>query len=342
MKEASFYEFEGDSSLRCRLCPHNCRIRDGAVGICGVRKNVDGNLYSLVYGKAVAAHVDPIEKKPLFHFFPGSRSFSIATVGCNFHCSFCQNSSISQVSKSNRIEGEDFPPEQVVSSALRYNCKSISYTYTEPTIFYEYAHDSAKLAKEKGIYNNFVTNGFISKEPLEGINPYLDAANVDLKSFSDKTYRSIIGGRLTPVLDTLKLMNELGIWVEVTTLVIPGINDSDEELRDIASFILELGPGTPWHVSRFHPTYRMTDRPSTPIESLRRVREIGLKAGLRYVYGGNMPGEESENTFCYSCGNTLVARYGFSILENNITEDSKCFRCGADIDGVGMGEVRDT
>jgi len=337
LKEASFYETEGDGSVRCRLCPHSCRIRDGAVGICGVRKNTGGKLYSLVYGKAVAAHIDPIEKKPFFHFLPGSRAFSIATVGCNFRCSFCQNYSISQISKGDRIEGDDLPPEEVVSSALRYNCSSISYTYTEPTIFYEYAYDSAKLAKDKGIHNNFVTNGFISREPLEEINPYLDAANVDLKSFSDKTYRSIIGGRLGPVLDTLRLMKELGIWVEVTTLVIPGINDSDEELRDIASFILELGPETPWHVSRFYPTYNMTDRPPTPVESLRRAREIGFEVGLRYVYGGNVPGEESENTFCYNCGKLLIARYGFSVLENDITEDSKCPRCGAVIDGVGMG-----
>jgi len=337
MKEARFYERLEDQRVRCVLCPHECMLRDGQVGVCGVRQNVGGTLYSLVYGRAIAVHVDPIEKKPLFHVHPGSRSFSLATVGCNFRCLFCQNSDISQVRLSHaQVPGEEIAPEELVKLAERYACKTIAYTYTEPTVFYEYAYDTAVLAAERGILNVFVTNGFISAAPLEEIAPVLHAANVDLKGWSEEFYRRIVGGDLKTVLDTLKRMKRLGIWVEVTTLCVPGYVDTDEQFRSIARFIRdELGPETPWHVSRFYPHFRMTDRPPTSVSVLQRARQIGLEEGLRYVYSGNVPGDEGENTFCYRCGRLLIRRWGFSVLENRVRE-GKCPDCGAEIDGIGL------
>ncbi|RKY04249.1 AmmeMemoRadiSam system radical SAM enzyme [Candidatus Poribacteria bacterium] len=336
MKEAMLYEKLEGNKVRCNLCNHRCVIPDGGRGVCRVRENRGGTLYSLVYSKAIAANVDPIEKKPIFHLAPGSTSMSIATVGCNFRCPFCQNWQISQIlDPKGEIRGQDFPPEDVVAAAKHYRCKSISYTYTEPTIFFEYAYDTAVLAHKEGIYNVFVTNGFMTTDALEAIKDYLDAANVDLKSFRDETYRKL-GGRLNGVLDSLKKMKELGIWVEVTTLIVPGMNDSEEELRDIARFIAqELGPETPWHVSRFHPDYKMLDRGSTPISKIERAREIGLEEGLRYVYSGNVPGDPGENTYCYNCGTTLIERFGFRIVENRI-QNSRCPVCGAKVDGVEM------
>jgi pyruvate formate lyase activating enzyme len=312
-------------------------LRDGQVGVCGVRQNVGGTLYSLVYGRAIAVHVDPIEKKPLFHVHPGSRSFSLATLGCNFRCLFCQNSDISQVRLSHaQVPGEEIAPEELVKLAERYACKTIAYTYTEPTVFYEYAYDTAVLAAERGILNVFVTNGFISAAPLEEIAPVLHAANVDLKGWSEEFYRRIVGGDLKAVLDTLKRMKRLGIWVEVTTLCVPGYVDTDEQFGSIARFIRdELGPETPWHVSRFYPHFRMTDRPPTSVSVLQRARQIGLEEGLRYVYSGNVPGDEGENTFCYRCGRLLIRRWGFSVLENRLRE-GKCPDCGAEIDGIGL------
>jgi pyruvate formate lyase activating enzyme len=337
MKEARFYERLEDQRVRCVLCPHECMLRDGQVGVCGVRQNVGGTLYSLVYGRAIAVHVDPIEKKPLFHVHPGSRSFSLATVGCNFRCLFCQNSDISQVRLSHaQVPGEEIAPEELVKLTERYACKTIAYTYTEPTVFYEYAYDTAVLAAERGILNVFVTNGFISAAPLEEIAPVLHAANVDLKGWSEEFYRRIVGGDLKAVLDTLKRMKRLGIWVEVTTLCVPGYVDTDEQFRSIARFIRdELGPETPWHVSRFYPHFRMTDRPPTSVSVLQRARQIGLEEGLRYVYSGNVPGDEGENTFCYRCGRLLIRRWGFSVLENRVRE-GKCPDCGAEIDGIGL------
>ncbi len=336
MKEAFLYEKLKDKKVRCNLCPHHCVIEKGKRGICGVRENKEGTLYSLVYGRAVANNVDPIEKKPFFHFFPGSYAFSIATVGCNFRCSFCQNADISQFPKEKKeIIGEPLSPEEIVSDAKRNKCKSISYTYTEPTIFFEYAYETAKLAKEEGIKNNFVTNGFISKEAIKLISPYLDAANVDLKSFRDDFYKKFCGARLQPVLDSLKLMKELGIWVEVTTLIIPTFNDSTEELKSIAEFVFGLGKETPWHISLFYPHYKLTDLPPTSVKSLHQARDIGKKAGLDYVYAGNVPGDERENTFCPDCGKKVISRYGFQVLENHLKE-GKCPYCGAKIAGIGM------
>jgi len=336
MKEAFLYEKLKDKKIRCNLCPHHCVIEEGRRGICGVRENREGTLYSLVYGRAVANNVDPIEKKPFFHFFPGSYAFSIATVGCNFRCLFCQNNNISQLPReSKEIIGEFLPPEEIVSYAKKNKCKSISYTYTEPTVFFEYAYETAKLATGEGIKNNFVTNGFISKEAIKLISPYLDAANVDLKSFRDDFYKKFCGARLQPVLESLKLMKELGIWVEVTTLIIPTLNDSTEELRSIAEFIFGLGQETPWHISLFYPHYKLTDLPPTPVETLHKAREIGREAGLNYVYAGNVPGDEGENTFCPDCGKKVISRYGFQTLKNHIKQ-GKCPYCGTKIAGIGM------
>lgn len=334
MKEAFLYEKVGDGKVKCNLCSHRCVIAEGGKGICQVRENRGGTLYSLVYGKAVAKNVDPIEKKPFFHFLPGSYSFSVATVGCNFRCSFCQNFEISQtVRDEGRVIGEEFLPEDIVRCAVGHNCESISYTYTEPTIFMEYAYDTACLAKEKGIRNNFVTNGYMTEEALDFLHPRLDAANVDLKAFSDKFYTEMCGAKLKPVLSSIAKMKSLGIWVEVTTLIIPTMNDSSGELRQIAEFIKSVGEEIPWHVSRFHPTYRVNDIPSTSTDILDKAREIGREAGLRYVYTGNLPGDDGENTYCYKCGKLLIRRYGFRVLEN-VLIDGKCPECGAKIDGV--------
>ena len=330
-----FYEKLNENVVKCNLCSHRCsRITNSKRGICGVRENRDGPLYSLVYGKAVARVVDPIEKKPLFHFLPGSKAYSIATVGCNFRCGNCQNFEISQMPRErNVIIGEDVTPEEIVAAAKQYECESIAYTYTEPTIFFEYAYDTAKLASKEGIKNVFVTNGYISEEALVEIKPYLDAANIDLKSFSDDFYRKNCGARLSPVLDSIKLHKKLGIWIEITTLIIPTLNDSEENLRKIAEFIKDVGEEIPWHISRFHPMYQLLDLPRTPIATLHKAREIGLQVGLRYVYEGNVPGEVGENTYCHICGKPLIRRHGYAILENKI-KDSECSYCGAKIDGV--------
>jgi len=336
MKEALIYEKLEDNKVRCNLCNHRCVITDSKRGICGVRENRAGALYTLVYGKAVASHVDPIEKKPFFNFYPGSTAYSVATVGCNLCCLHCQNYDISQGPREGgEIVGEKLEPEEIVRQALSYGCKSISYTYTEPTIFFEYALDTMKLARNAGLKNNFVTNGYMTPQALEMLKPYLDAANVDLKGFNEEHYKKVCGAKLKPVLENIKLMKRLGIWVEVTTLVIPGLNDSDEILKKIADFVLNLGKETPWHISAFYPTYKMLDQPRTPVATLQRGREIGLKAGLRYVYSGNVPGEEGENTFCYACEKLLISRFGFQVVKNEI-KNSRCPYCNAEIDGRGM------
>ena len=289
IKEAMFYEKLKEDIVHCYLCAHNCNIAPDKFGYCGVRQNVRGNLNTLVYAEAIASNVDPIEKKPLYHFLPGSVSFSVATVGCNFRCGFCQNWRISQVSKQDKYRlGRELMPEKVVEEAKRNQCKSISYTYTEPTVFFEYAYDTAKLAKQAGLKNVFVTNGYMSKEALEAINPYLDAANIDLKSFREEFYLKNCKAHLKPVLETIKLAKSLNIWIEITTLVIPGENDSFSELADIARFIADVGEDIPWHISRFHPDYRFLNQKPTPIETLKKAKELGKEAGLRYVYIGNV------------------------------------------------------
>jgi len=336
-KESMLYEKLPEGKVRCNLCAHRCVIADGKKGICQVRENRGGTLYTLVYGHTIIQHADPVEKKPLFHFHPGSTAYSIATPGCNFRCRWCQNWDISQmVHDRHFIMGEEASLEQVVAAAQKADCRSIAYTYTEPTIFFEYAYDTARLAHEAGLANLYITNGYMTEEMLETFQPYLDAANVDLKAFRDKTYRKYVGARLQPVLDTMKLMKRLGIWLEVTTLVIPGINDDEGELKDVVDFVAnELGVDTPWHISRFFPAYKMTDVSPTPVETLNRAREIGLEAGLRYVYVGNVPGE--ANTVCHKCGQILIRRLGYRILENRVQPNGRCPNCGMPVAGVGMG-----
>ncbi len=332
-KEAMLYEKLDNKMVHCFLCGHQCKIAEGKSGFCLVRKNEAGTLYSLVYRNAVATNVDPIEKKPLYHFLPESASFSIATAGCNFRCGFCQNWEISQM---NILEvpdyiSRDIGPAGVVSGAIRKNCQSISYTYTEPTIYFEYAYDCAKIAKEKGLYNIFVTNGYMSKEAIRVIKPYLDAANVDLKYFKDESYHKICSGSLEPVLDSIKLLRELGVWVEVTTLVVPGSNDSPEELKGIAGFLASVDKNMPWHISRFFPNYKFTNLEATPEATLKMAEEIGHQAGLKYVYVGNVYGWGND-TFCHNCKKLLIRREGFTVLENNIKE-SNCIFCETVIPG---------
>ncbi|MHB1294196.1 MAG: AmmeMemoRadiSam system radical SAM enzyme [Anaerolineae bacterium] len=340
--EAMLYEKLEGERVRCALCAQRCNIPAGKVGLCGVRENRAGVLYTLVYGQAIAEAIDPIEKKPLFHFYPGSTALSIATAGCNFRCTFCQNADISQLPHDQgRIAGRALPPETVVADAQRHACRSIAYTYTEPTIFFEYAYDTGRLAHAAGVANVFVSNGYMTPEMLDvaapaGEPPLIDAANVDLKAFRDAFYRQQCGARLQPVLDSLVRMHARGVWLEVTTLIIPGLNDSDEELRDIAGFLVDqLGADTPWHVSRFHPTYKLTNRPPTPPASVERAREIGLEAGLRYVYVGNIPGSDGENTTCPGCGQVVIKRMGFRVLRHD-APGGVCRHCGTPIAGVGL------
>ena len=336
--EAMLYEQKSDKKIQCQLCHHQCVLKEGKRGLCSVRENRGGILHTLVYDRIVARHVDPIEKKPLFHFFPGTLAYSIGTVGCNFRCRFCQNSDIAQMATDHggRIMGNRVTPEDMVAKALQAGCKSIAYTYTEPTVFFELALDTAKLAHQNGLKNVFVTNGYMSAKALEAICPYLDAANVDLKAFSEDFYKSMCRAHLDPVLETLRQMKTLDIFVEVTTLLIPGLNDKSAELSELAAFIAkDLGSETPWHVSRFHPCYRLMDRPQTPVETLLQARQIGLEAGLKYVYTGNVPGESSECTYCYQCGSRLVNRRGFLVSENRIRQN-QCPDCGAIIHGVGL------
>jgi pyruvate formate lyase activating enzyme len=333
IKEAMLYNSLDKLKVACRLCAHFCEIVPGKTGFCGVRENRDGKLFSLVYGDVIASHVDPIEKKPLYHFFPGSLSYSVATIGCNFRCSFCQNWQISQASreKNGGLSGQNLEPSEVVTAALKHGCRSISYTYTEPTIFFEYAYDTARLAKKKGIANVFVTNGYMSAQALETIHPYLDACNVDLKSFREDFYKKICRASLEPVLESIRLMKRLDIWVEVTTLVVPGQNDSSEELAEIAGFIASVDRNIPWHISRFHPDYLYTDSKATPLDTLSRALEIGRNAGLHFIYIGNVLGM-SEDTLCPVCGAEVIRRTNFSIANNKLKE-GVCTFCGAAVSG---------
>ena len=303
MKEALLYKKLADKKVKCGLCNHRCVINEGKRGICGVRENKDGKLYSLVYAKVIAEHIDPIEKKPLYHFLPGTFSLSIATAGCNFRCLHCQNAEISQIIPTSiqgiegrglstplwGVGGKNLPPQKIVQDALDNKCPSISYTYTEPTVFLEYALDCMKLAKKKGLKNVWVSNGYMTKEALDLISPYLNATNIDLKAFTEKFYQEVCGAKLKPVLDNLIDIKKRGIHLEITTLIIPTKNDSEEELKQIAEFIKKkVGADTPWHVSRFFPYYKMNDVPPTPVEKVYQAVEIGKRIGLKHVYAGNV------------------------------------------------------
>jgi len=333
MKEALLYEKIENKAVHCYLCAHRCRIAEHKFGFCGVRQNIEGVLYALTYEKVISAHVDPIEKKPLYHFLPGSTSFSIASIGCNFRCSFCQNWEISQSSfEKGDFGGDSITSEEIIKAALKSGCRSISYTYTEPTIFFEYAYETARLAKAAGLRNIFVTNGYMTAECLEMIKPYLDAANVDLKFFRNESYQKICKGSLKPVLDSITAMHKSGVWVEVTTLVVPGENDSQEELSDIAGFIASVDKNIPWHISRFHPDYQFSDHPDTPESTLKMAQDLGYKAGLNYIYAGNVYGWGND-TLCHNCKKGLVKREVFSVCENKVVS-GRCSYCNAVIPGV--------
>jgi pyruvate formate lyase activating enzyme len=332
MKEASYYKSLRNQKIRCNLCPHHCIINQGKIGICKVRKNIEGSLYSLVYGKPVTQSTDPIEKKPLFHFFPGSTAFSIATVGCNMHCLHCQNADISQV-EHGILTTQEISAKEIVNAAKKSGARSIAYTYTEPTIFYEYAYDVATLAHKQGLKNVFVTNGYIEKEPLKRIAPLLDAANIDLKAMNEKFYTKICGAHLQPVLDSIKLYHELGIWIEITTLIIPGYNDDEYTLSKIANFIADIDKNIPWHVTGFYPTYKLNDIAHTSVSILESAVQIGRHAGLKYVYQGNRG--SGEDTFCPRCGMKLISRSGFSV-NKNLAKDEKCPSCKMSVTGVHL------
>lgn len=336
-QEAELVHVLKNQAVQCRVCEHYCTLRPGEWGRCGVRVNRDGKIYLAVYGDAVAAHVDPIEKKPLFHFLPGSKALSIGTYGCNMRCQGCQNWQISQV-RQMEIErhtgGETLLPEQLVDSALRQHIASIAYTYNEPTVFFEYTLDVAKLARAQGIKNVYVSNGFMSPEALDHIGPYLDGINVDLKGFTESFYTEYSGARLEPVKRNIAtIARDTDIWIEVTTLIIPGLNDSDDELRAAAEWLASVDPAMPWHLSAFHPDYRMRDRLRTSTATLERAYEIGKTAGLQFVYVGNILDSQRESTHCPDCGERLVQRYGYH-TETHWTTPGVCPQCNTVIPGV--------
>ncbi len=337
LKEAMLVRELGNQTVQCQVCEHACVLRPGAVGICGVRENRDGVLYLAVYGDAVAMHIDPIEKKPLFHFFPGSDALSIGTYGCNLRCSWCQNWELSQVRHPDQISNtrnKHYSPEKLVSIARQRHCQSIAYTYNEPTVFFEYTYDVARLAKEHGIKNVYVSNGYMSLESLKVLTPYLDAINVDLKGFTDAFYTRYTGAHLEPVKRNIEVIaKETDTWIEVTTLVIPELNDSNDELRAVAEWLAGINPEIPWHVSAFHPSYKMLDRPRTPASTLERAYHIGKDAGLKHIYVGNIRDPSKENTYCPACGAQLIERHGYRtrVLWHS---PGACPSCGAKIAGV--------
>lgn len=332
MKEALYYNKLKNKDVKCELCPWLCVIKQDKRGMCGVRKNVEGKLYSLVYSRPCAVHVDPIEKKPLYHFMPGARAFSIATIGCNFFCEFCQNWQISKADANNINKiYEELEPKKVIELCKKHNCNIMSYTYTEPTIFYEYMLDIAKLAKKNNIKNTIVSNGYINEAPLRELCKFLNGANIDLKAFTNEFYKRVCKGTLEPVLKSLKILKEEGVWLEVTNLIVPGLNDDLGKIEEMCKWISkELGRDVPLHFSRFHPDYKMTDKEPTPMETLEKARKIAEKY-LDYVYLGNIGGE--SNTQCPKCKGTVIQRGIFSPSENK-AKNGKCPKCGERIAGV--------
>lgn len=337
MKEAILYRKLSQKAVQCRACPNFCVLTPGARGKCGVRENKNGKLYSLVYGKVAAINIDPIEKKPFFHFLPGSSSLSFGTVGCNLSCKNCQNWEISQSPKlTGKIYGQEMLPAKIVETAIKYQCPSISFTYTEPTVFVEFAIDTMKIAKRKGLKTCWVSNGFMSKETVDLISPHLDAINVDLKGFNDKFYKEYCDGMLDPILENLITFKKRKIWVEITTLIIPDVT-GETTLENIAKFIVKnLGPETPWHVTRFFPeiSWKLRHLYTTPIEMVQKACDIGISVGLKYVYGGNAPGLASEDTYCPKCNTKMIDRTGYII--ERFDKNGKCSRCGADLNIIDI------
>ena len=331
-KEAYYYKNLGNAT-QCQLCPNRCLLQENRRGFCRVRVNKDGKLYTLVYGNPCAVHVDPVEKKPLFHFLPGSKSFSIATAGCNFRCLNCQNWEISQ-RRPEDTENIELFPEDVVLNAKKHGCESIAYTYSEPSIFYEYMYDTAKLARKNGLRNQWITNGYLNEKPIRDLCKYLDAANIDLKSFDEEIYNKLNAGHLEPVLNTLKLLKEENVWFEITNLIVPTYTDKMEMIKEMCDWIIEnVGLDYPLHFSRFYPMYKLTALPQTPVKILEEARKIALKKGLHYVYIGNVPGHKAQNTYCHNCGNILIERNGYIINQYNL-ENGNCKYCGEKIPGV--------
>lgn len=351
MKEAQLYTCLENRQVQCQLCAHSCKISKGRFGFCGVRQNISGVLYTHNYAKLVAANIDPVEKKPLYHFLPGTSTFSIASAGCNFRCGFCQNWEISQfdlrsptpagISLNKKFEvaglinqnsGEDFSAGKVIKLAQQSNCRSIAYTYTEPTIYFEFALETAKLAKEVGLRNIFVTNGYLSPEAASLLSPYLDAVNIDLKFFKESSYQKICSAKLGPVLDSIQLLNDAGVWVEITTLIIPGQNDTLQELTEMAKFIAAVNNDIPWHISRFHADYKFKNYTSTPECTLKLAYDLGINQGLHYVYVGNF-GAWGQDTLCVGCQKLLIKRDGFNILEFHLAQN-RCIFCQTILPGV--------
>lgn len=339
LHNALLYDEIEERRVQCNLCAHRCLIREGGRGICRVRENRDGKLFTLVYGNLISKNIDPIEKKPLYHFYPGAKAFSVATPGCNFRCGWCQNWQISQMPKVMEMPNQQrVMPDEIIKQAVETDCSIIAYTYSEPTIFFEYSLDMAKMANKKGIKNVYVTNGFMTPEMLEMIQPYLDAANVDIKAFRDEPYRSLMGGRLEPVLESCRLMKAMDIWLEITTLVVPGVNDDPDQLKDLATFIAEeLGPETPWHLSRFYPQYKMTDIAPTEEKILHDTKAMAKSVGLDYIYIGNVYGRYS--TDCKNCSQELISRSGYSTRMHGLDSEGNCKNCGTALDGVGLTQV---
>jgi len=333
LREALYYEKLDDGRVRCGLCPTRCVLREGERGVCKVRVNIGGKLRSLVYGRIVSANLDPIEKKPLYHMLPGAKALSIATAGCNLGCVFCQNWQISQVYPED-VEHRKVTPEWVVEAAVKNDARTIAYTYNEPTIFYEFMYDTAVLARKRGIKNLWITCGYISPAPLRQLAKVLDAANVDLKGFTDVFYREYSASRLAPVLETLKILREEGVWIEITNLIVPDVNDDPAKIREMCQWIVEhLGPDVPLHFSRFHGAYKMRNKPDTPLSTLNRAAQIAKAEGIHYVYIGNVSNVEANSTYCPNCGRLLVQRRWFWVTENCIS-DSKCPQCGEKIAGI--------
>jgi len=333
VREAMYYKKLEEGRIECEICPRACKVAPKERGYCGVRENIEGTYHTLVYGRACSANVDPIEKKPLFHFLPGAKALSIATAGCNVECKFCQNWEISQF-RPEQVRSMHFPPEAVVWEARQNGIESIAFTYTEPVIFYEYMLDTAKLAKEKGVKSVMISNGYIKEKPMSELCEHLSAVKIDLKAFTEKFYEEQCSGKLQPVLDTLGLLKKKKMWYEIVVLIIPTLNDSEQEITNLCQWVhAELGPDAPIHFTRFHPTYKIKNLPPTPASTLSHARDIGLKAGLNYVYVGNLPGHEGESTYCPGCKKVVIRRVGFAILDLAI-KDGKCKYCSRPIPGV--------
>lgn len=330
-KEALYYDVE-DEDIICLLCPHECRLSDGQVGICQTRRVYDGKLYSLSYGNVAAINCDPIEKKPLYHFLPGTSSLSVGTAGCVLRCKHCQNNNISSKSIA-EVSTLEMQPSKVIAKAQELEVLSVSYTYNDPVAFYEYMQETASLAQSKGIKNVLVSSGYINKEPLRGILPLIDAANIDIKAFDDKVYKKLCKGKLAPVLDSLLMLKGAGVWLEMTNLIIPGWNDDDSMIHKMCSWLVENGfENAPLHFSRFFPMHQLTDVEATPIDTLHRAKKIAEEAGLKYIYIGNVRESQSNSTYCPHCGEMLVERQGYFVVKNSV-KGGKCPSCEGKISG---------